>query len=80
MGTKHDYGDARRPTQRRRKHGFGQTQTLTVSDAEAIRSLCKYVSMVSPMVSASGQTVHGNNNSVGSIRGGGPDILTILQI
>jgi putative ABC transport system permease protein len=59
--------------------GSDNTQTLTVSDAEAIRSRCKYVSMVSPMVSASGQTVHGNNNSVGSIQGGSPDILTIRK-
>ena len=59
--------------------GNSNTQSLTVKDCEAIKNKCKNVSLVSPMVSGSGQLVRGANNWPGSMQGGSPDILTIRK-
>ncbi|MBR4267851.1 MAG: ABC transporter permease [Bacteroidales bacterium] len=59
--------------------GNTNSQTLTVKDCESIKAQCKYISYVSPMVSASGQTVRGANNWPSSMQGGSPDILTIRK-
>ena len=59
--------------------GNDNVQSLTVSDVNAIKSQSKYVSMCSPSVSASGQAVHGNNNSVASLQGGNTEMLDIRK-
>ena len=59
--------------------GNSNTQSLTVKDCEAIKTKCKNISYVSPMVSGSGQLVRGSNNWPGSIQGGSADILTIRK-
>jgi putative ABC transport system permease protein len=57
--------------------GSENVQTMTERDVDAIRANCKYVSMVSPVVNASGQIVYGANNWPGSIRGGNAEYLAI---
>ena len=57
--------------------GNTNMQTLTVKDVEAIRTQARNVSVVSPVVSASGQLVNGSKNWVGSIQGGNSDLLSI---
>ena len=52
-------------------------QTLKVKDYEDIRSSCKYVSLVSPTVNASGQAVYGANNTPTSVYGVNQDYLEI---
>jgi putative ABC transport system permease protein len=52
-------------------------QTLTEKDVEAIRSQAKYISVVSPVVSSSGQLVNGSKNWSGTIQGGNSDLLSI---
>ncbi|MCQ2193826.1 MAG: ABC transporter permease [Paludibacteraceae bacterium] len=60
--------------------GADNVQTLTVSDAERIKKEAKYVSYVSPLVSASGQVINGNNNALGSLQGGSVDLLKIRKL
>ena len=57
--------------------GSGNVQTMTERDVDAIRANCRHVSMVSPVVNASGQIVYGANNWPGSIRGGNAEYLAI---
>ena len=57
--------------------GSGNVQTMTERDVDAIRANCRYVSMASPVVNASGQIVYGANNWPGSIRGGNAEYLAI---
>ncbi|MDR0619805.1 MAG: ABC transporter permease [Bacteroidales bacterium] len=57
--------------------GNTNMQTLTVKDVDAIRTQAGNVSVVSPVVSASGQLVNGSKNWVGSIQGGNSDLLSI---
>lgn len=58
--------------------GSDNSQSLTVSDALSLKN-CKNVSMVSPLVAASGQIVNGNNNAQGSLQGGSVDLLAIRK-
>jgi putative ABC transport system permease protein len=57
--------------------GSGNVQTMTDRDVDAIRANCRYISMVSPVVNASGQIVYGAGNWPGSIRGGNAEYLAI---
>lgn len=59
--------------------GSANVQSLKASDVQAIRERAKYVSMVSPSVSGSGQMVYGSNNWPGTIQGGGADYLEIRK-
>lgn len=52
-------------------------QTLKVKDLEDIREKCKYVTLVSPTVNASGQAVYGANNTPTSVYGVNQDYLEI---
>ena len=52
-------------------------QTLKVSDYEAIRDKCNYVTLVSPTVNTSGQAVYGANNTPTSVYGVSQDYLEI---
>ena len=52
-------------------------QTLKVKDYEDIVSKCKYVSLVSPTINASGQAVFGANNTPTSVYGVNQDYLEI---
>ncbi len=55
----------------------GSRQTLTVSDAEAIRKHSSSISAVSPMVSSRGQVVYGSKNWSTELQGVGTDYLHI---
>lgn len=59
--------------------GSDNSQSLTVSDAERIKQEARLVSYVSPLVSAAGQIVNGNNNAIGSLQGGSTDLLKIRK-
>jgi putative ABC transport system permease protein len=59
--------------------GATNVQTLTVKDAEAIRNEARYVSAVSPVVSASGQLINGSRNWQGSMQGGNVELLDIRK-
>ncbi|MBR5661358.1 MAG: ABC transporter permease [Bacteroidales bacterium] len=52
-------------------------QTLKVKDFEDIRDNCKYVTLASPTVNASGQAVYGANNTPTSVYGVTQDYLDI---
>ncbi|MBR5174593.1 MAG: ABC transporter permease [Bacteroidales bacterium] len=52
-------------------------QTLKVKDFEDIRDNCKYVTLVSPTVNASGQAVYGANNTPTSVYGVTQEYLDI---
>ena len=54
-------------------------QTLKMADYETIMAEKKYVTNVSPEVSASGQVIYGNNNTNTSIYGETPEYLEIKQ-
>jgi putative ABC transport system permease protein len=60
--------------------GSGNVQTMTERDVEAIRANCKSISMVTPVVNASGQIVYGASNWPGSIRGGNANYLAINKL
>ncbi|MCQ2218636.1 MAG: ABC transporter permease [Paludibacteraceae bacterium] len=60
--------------------GSSNAQSLSISDAEVIEKQATYISMVSPLVSASGQIVCGNNNAQGSLQGGSVDLLEIRKL
>jgi len=57
--------------------GNANVQTLTEKDVDAIRMQAKYVSVISPVVSASGQLINGSKNWSGSMQGGNSDLLSI---
>ena len=54
-------------------------QTLKVDDYEALRKETKYVSYISPEVTASGQAINGNNNPSTTLYGESPEYLSIKQ-
>ena len=54
-------------------------QTLKISDYETILKEKKYITYVSPEVTASGQAIYGANNTNTSIYGESPDYLDIKQ-
>lgn len=55
-------------------------QTLKLKDYETLREQAKYLSAISPSVNASGQFIHGNNNTPSTLYGISPDYLTIRQL
>ncbi|HNX43741.1 MAG TPA: ABC transporter permease [Bacteroidales bacterium] len=55
------------------------TQTLILSDYEAIKKQCANLSAVSPMVDASGQAIYGANNYPVSMNGVNADYLQIRK-
>lgn len=59
--------------------GSGSVQSLKEADVEAIREKAKYISMVTPLVTASGQLVYGANNWPGSIQGANEEYLDIRR-
>ena len=64
----------------RRRGGVrqGAMTTLTAADAQAIGEECENVYAVSPLVGASGQVIHGNNNwNPKEMLGVGPGYLTV---
>jgi len=56
-----------------------EMQTLKVADYEAIDANKKYVSKVSPEVTASGQVIYGANNTNTTVYGETPDYLDIRK-
>ena len=54
-------------------------QTLKMADYQRILSEKKYVTKVSPEVTASGQVIFGNNNTTTTVYGESPDYLDIKQ-
>jgi putative ABC transport system permease protein len=60
--------------------GFGSSQSLTLNDVMAIGSQCPSVSMVSPEVRGSGQTIYGNQNTPTTLYGGSISYLDIKKI
>jgi putative ABC transport system permease protein len=59
--------------------GSANVQSLKVSDVQAIKEKAKYVSKVSPVISASGQLVYGSKNWPGTLQGGNEDLLSIRK-
>ncbi len=59
--------------------GSGNVQTLTEKDVTAIEQKAQYISMATPIVSASGQLVNGSHNWPGSIQGGNEYLITIRK-
>lgn len=57
-----------------------EMQTLKLTDYEALRDECMYVSAISPNVSSSGQLIAGNNNYPSSFTGVGLEYLEIRQL
>ncbi len=55
-------------------------QTLKIADYETLRDRTAYLSLVSPVVSSSGQMVYGNNNWPSSIYGVTPEYLDIRKL
>lgn len=56
------------------------TQTLEVTDYEAIRDKARYVTAVSPSVNSGGQFINGNNNYPSTVYGITPDYLDIRKV
>ena len=54
-------------------------QTLKEDDYEAIKKDAKYISYISPEVTASGQAINGNNNTSTTLYGESPEYLSIKQ-
>ena len=54
-------------------------QTLKVEDYEAVKKEAKYISYISPEVTASGQAINGNNNTSTTLYGESPEYLNIKQ-
>lgn len=57
-----------------------EMQTLKLTDYQALRDECVFVSAISPNVSSSGQLIAGNNNYPSSFTGVGIDYLKIRQL
>lgn len=57
-----------------------EMQTLKLTDYEALKDECMYVSAISPNVSSSGQLIAGNNNYPSSFTGVGLEYLEIRQL
>ena len=54
-------------------------QTLKVEDYEAVKKEAKYISYISPEVTASGQAINGNNNTSTTLYGESSEYLDIKQ-
>ena len=59
--------------------GASNVQSLTIDDVEAVKKYAKYVSAISPSITASGQLVKGANNMPGTMQGGSPEFLEIKK-
>jgi putative ABC transport system permease protein len=57
-----------------------EMQTLKLTDYEALKNECMFVSAISPNVSSSGQLIAGNNNYPSSFNGVGTEYLEIRQL
>lgn len=57
-----------------------EMQTLKLDNYETLRNECRFISGISPNVTASGQFVRGNNNYPSSVTGVGLDYLDIRQL
>jgi len=60
--------------------GPSNMQTLTVKDVTAIQEKCPDITMVSPLVRSSGQSIYGHENWPTSIYGTNADYLSIRKI
>jgi len=59
--------------------GAGDLQTLKIADAASIKSNAKFVTAVSPAVTANGQVINGSLNWPTSMQGVSPDYLNIRE-
>ncbi len=59
--------------------GSGNVQSLKIKDVELIKANAKNITMVSPVVNASGQLVNGSKNWSGTAYGGSPEFLEIRK-
>src|SRR5437879_892000 len=57
--------------------GIGGTRTLTLGDYEAIRDHVRLVTNVTPQADTRVQMIYGNQNWSTSVRGVGPEYLTL---
>ena len=57
-----------------------EMETLKLTDYDALKDLCQYISAVSPVVNSSGQFINGNNNTPSTIYGVNRDYLDIRQL
>ena len=57
-----------------------EMETLKLTDYDALKSQCQYVSAISPVVNSSGQFISGNNNTPSTIYGVNGDYLEIRQL
>ena len=57
-----------------------EMETLKLTDYDALKDQCQYISAISPVVSSSGQFIYGNNNTPSTIYGVNGDYLTIRQL
>lgn len=55
-------------------------ETLKLTDYEALKDQCRYISAISPVVNSSGQFINGNNNTPSTIYGVNQDYLTIRKL
>ena len=57
-----------------------EMETLKLTDYDALKDQCQYISAVSPVVNSSGQCINGNNNTPSTIYGVNRDYLDIRQL
>ncbi|MCD8210079.1 MAG: ABC transporter permease [Prevotella sp.] len=55
-------------------------ETLKLTDYEALKDQCNYISAISPVVNSSGQFIYGNNNTPSTIYGVNCDYLKIRML
>ena len=55
-------------------------ETLKLTDYEALKEQCKYISAISPVVNSSGQFISGNNNTPSSMYGVNGEYLEIRKL
>ena len=55
-------------------------ETLKVTDYQALKDGCHYISAISPVVNSSGQFIYGNQNTPSTVYGVNTDYLTIRQL
>lgn len=55
-------------------------ETLKMTDYQALKDGCHYISAISPVVNSSGQFIYGNQNTPSTVYGVNTDYLTIRQL